>query len=222
MATFVHRVRESGRLAFCAGVAAKVARFSLTICHGGKSGGVQERSRLTPDLGRKFVARTIDEAVGVADRDGEPIWKREQPFDLSVDDVPRIAGCPKGGAIWKWTLRMPRNSSGVVRSGRSSFAIHGGTPSITKSSAPSSCCVRSKSSETARSPLKRTALRRSPNRTGEPRAARKPSAGSMKLVARPWAANSGWQALPPRRGFPAAKRLSAPRNSLEDLCSARR
>ena len=94
-------------------------------------------------------------------------------------------------------VENPRNSSGVVRLGRRSFAIHGGTLRIMESSAPSSCRPRSKSSATARSPSKRTALRRSPNRTGDPRAARKPSAGSMKLLARPWAANSGWQALPP-------------------------
>ena len=81
-------MRESGRLAFCAGVAAKVARFSLTICQGGRSAGKSgQRRRLAPDLGREFIARTVDEPVGVADRDREPVRKGEQPFDLSVDDA---------------------------------------------------------------------------------------------------------------------------------------
>src|SRR5580704_9156067 len=40
-----------------------------------------------PDIGRKFIARTVDEPVGIADRDREPIRKGEQPFDLSVDDA---------------------------------------------------------------------------------------------------------------------------------------
>ena len=93
---------------------------------------------------------------------------------------------------------MARNSSGAVRPGRRSFAIHGGTPRITESSAPSSCCVRSKSSATARSPSKRIARRRSPNRTGDPRAARKASAGSMKLCASPWAGEQRVAGLSPR------------------------
>ena len=46
-----------------------------------------QRRRLAPDLGRKLIARTVDEPVGVADRDREPIRKGEQPFDLGVDDA---------------------------------------------------------------------------------------------------------------------------------------
>ena len=59
----------AGLFAFCAGVAAKVARLSLTICHGGGSRPeTAERGDLPPDRLRKVLARLARERVGAADR----------------------------------------------------------------------------------------------------------------------------------------------------------
>ena len=84
--TLLHRVREGGRLASCAGVAAKVARFSLTIRHGGRAGRQSgQLGDLAPDaLGERF-ARPVDEVAGGADRDRKAVAISEQPLRQAAD-----------------------------------------------------------------------------------------------------------------------------------------
>src|ERR1700727_2616306 len=153
--TLSHRVRESGRLASCAGVAAKVARFSLTICQGGRSTGRPVNSAASRQISAASSSRGRSMSRSALLIVTESRSGKAKSHSISALTTPRIAGCPSGGAIWKWTLRMARNSSGAVKPGRRAFAIHGGTLRITKSSAPSSCCARSKSSATARFSSKR-------------------------------------------------------------------
>ena len=94
-----------------------------------------------------------------------------------------------------------------------SFAIHGGTPRITESSAPSSCCVRSKSSATARSPQngRPEGVRRTER--ADPRAARKASAGSMKLLRGRGRRTAGGRPFPQ----PRESRATEPRSSAAEL-----
>ena len=182
-------------MAFSAGVAAKVARFSLTICHGGSVGGKSgQRRNLAPDFGRKRFARTLDESVGVADGHREAVGIGEQPF-VSPLTTPKSSADQAAGQA---EVRVDNGAEFVGRSrpGRSSRATQGGTADHAAASRPSASAPLSKSSATARSP--RTNSRtRSPKRTVRTAAARKASAGSMKHCERPRAATSGRHARPP-------------------------
>ena len=82
------RCAAPGRLAFCAGVAAKVARRSRTICHGGSAlGRPATVATSSPERPRQRLARHVEQAVGGADRDREAARKREQPFGGAVHDA---------------------------------------------------------------------------------------------------------------------------------------
>ena len=81
-----HWVAAPGRMASCAGVAAKVARRSRTICQGGSAAGNPVKLRdLAPDRLRELLARRVEEPVAGADGDREPARKGEQPFHRAVE-----------------------------------------------------------------------------------------------------------------------------------------
>ena len=112
--------------------------------------------------------------------------------------TPRIAGWPGGGATWKWTLRWRGIRPAPSRPGKEVLRDpwrHGEDHGVFRAKRPASAVEVER--DGARRPRSRIARSRSPKRTAEPRAARKASAGSMKLLASPCAANSGWQAFPP-------------------------
>ena len=76
-----HAVAAPGRLASCAGVAAKVARRSRTICHGGSSAGSPVAARdLAPDRLRQFFARRVDQPSAALMVTETPAGKGEHPF----------------------------------------------------------------------------------------------------------------------------------------------
>ena len=158
-----------------------------------------ERRRLAPDLGRKLVARTVDKPVGVADGDREPVWKGEQPFDHAVDDAEDRRLARRRRDLRKWALTIARNSSGAVRPGRRSCADPGrhadNHPHRLRRASADALVEVEPDGALARRNGSPAGGRRSGSRAV--RAARKASAGSMKLRASPWPANSGWQALPP-------------------------
>ena len=97
--TLLHCVREGGRMASCAGVAAKVARFSLTIRHARKGRAASgQLGHFAPDaLGERF-ARPVDEVAGGADRDRKAIAISEQPLRQAAD---RRQGSADGSAAAK-------------------------------------------------------------------------------------------------------------------------
>ena len=93
--------RGPGRRAFSSGVAAKVARFSLMICHGGSGLIKIERLRhFGPNSRRQLLAPVVEQPIGAADRDRDPVREGEQPFDHPVDDAEN-GGLAGGGAILK-------------------------------------------------------------------------------------------------------------------------
>jgi hypothetical protein len=189
-------VRESGRLAFCAGVAAKVARFSLTICHGGKKGGRRVNAAsaseisATSSLARPIALREVGVLIVTSRLETQLVR-----LALTTRDLRRQAA--RSEMELKPRIRLA--SSG----GRSSFAIHG-TRMRDRPPAPAG---RSKSGETARSPSKRTARAfAAPNW--------EPSRGEGQrrvdeAVAGRRGRRAGGEPFPRRRSR-ATKRLSAP------------
>ncbi len=90
-------VAAPGRFKSCAGVAAKVARRSRTICHGGKRSARRQPGHacdLRPDRLGQFLARRIDQAVAGADGHRYPARENENPFHRAIDDAEdrRLAG----------------------------------------------------------------------------------------------------------------------------------
>ena len=80
------RVSAGGRLASCSGVAAKVARFSLTICHVGmRRGDLQRLGDISPDMRGQLVAVLVHDGVGARHRDRDAVGKREDPFRRAAD-----------------------------------------------------------------------------------------------------------------------------------------
>ena len=61
-------------MASWAGVAAKVARFSLTICHLGRAAGISKRlGDIGPERLGQFVAVLVHDGVGAGDRDRDAV-----------------------------------------------------------------------------------------------------------------------------------------------------
>ena len=82
----LHLVAAPGRFASCAGVAAKVARRSRTICQGGSVGRKSgQTGDLAPDRFRQLLARRIDKPIAGADGDGKPARKGKEPLHRAVD-----------------------------------------------------------------------------------------------------------------------------------------
>ena len=83
-----HAVAAPGACAFCSGVAAKVARRSRTICHGGSGAGRPATAATSFQIAlRQALARHVQQPVAAADGDRQAAGKREQPFDGAVDDA---------------------------------------------------------------------------------------------------------------------------------------
>ena len=163
------------------------------------------RRRLPPDLGRERVARSVDEAVSVANGDREPIWESEQPFDLSVHDAD-----DRRLAARRLDMEMDiENGTKFVRrrEARKEFLRDPWRRADDHKIVRAEFLLR---------PIKVERNGAFRLELGSPgggrrieqeslRASRKASAGSMKLRPSPWAANSGWQAFPPRRESRAAE-----------------
>ena len=81
-----HWVRAPGRLPSCAGVAAKVARRSRTICQGGSDSRQSGHARdFAPDRRRQLFPRRVDQPVTGADGDRKPAGKGEDPLHRAVE-----------------------------------------------------------------------------------------------------------------------------------------
>ncbi len=81
-----HAVTAAGRRAFCAGVAAKVARRSRTSCHGGSSvGDARNALHILPDHLCNLVPGMFKQTVGIADRHRDTVLEGENPFGNAVD-----------------------------------------------------------------------------------------------------------------------------------------
>ena len=111
--------RAAGRRASCAGVAAKVARFSLTM----RQGGTGPSDPWTAATSRhsscgQGLALGVDQMVGGADGDGEAVVKGEDPFRRAADHADHGSAASGGGAMRKWALRMARNASGASDAGQ--------------------------------------------------------------------------------------------------------
>ena len=113
----------------CSGVAAKVARFSLTICHAGRASvifsacadiGPNARGQILAVLGRRWHRRRTPSPK--CDPGKVKIHSAVPPI------TPRMAGAPRGGATLKCALTMARKSCGTVRSGTRSLATGAAPP----------------------------------------------------------------------------------------------
>ncbi len=81
-----HCVRAGGRLASCSGVAAKVARFSRTICQRGSGAVMPSAAQISAQNDpRQRLAVGVDQAVGGAHGHRKPVVKGEDPFGRGVD-----------------------------------------------------------------------------------------------------------------------------------------
>ena len=81
-------VRAGGRLAAFSGVAAKVARRSLTICQGG-SGSARRpvRPAISVQIASARASRgSLEEAIGAADRHRQAVGEGEQPLAEAADE----------------------------------------------------------------------------------------------------------------------------------------
>ena len=125
-----------GRLASWAGVAAKVARFSLTICQGGRSSvDAAAPRRHRPRAARASSSRSWSTmASAPRHRHRDAVLETRISIPPCRRSRPASAARPAGGAMRKWALTMARNSVGRGRDrGTSSCATQGGTARITAS-----------------------------------------------------------------------------------------
>ena len=109
------RSAAPGRLASCAGVAAKVARRSRTICHGGRRPA--GRARRQPRC--QIVCASIVARRRRSRRSAALMVTDRRPGKANIHSAvplstPRIGGRPAGGAMRKCALTMARNSVGTV------------------------------------------------------------------------------------------------------------
>src|SRR5580693_10123454 len=122
------RVFAPGRLASCAGVAAKVARRSRTICQGGilPSGSVAGRP-VTLATSSQMIFASSSRGV-LSNRSPALMVIETRPVKLKIHSTvplitPRIGGAPAGGSIRKCALTMARNSFGTSRPSTSDAAV---------------------------------------------------------------------------------------------------
>ena len=142
---------------------------------------------------------------------------------ISPLTTPRIAGWPRGGAIWKWTLTMRAEFVRRRQPGSSSCAIQGGTPTITQSLAPSAS-ARPVEVERNGAPALETDR---PQAVAEAhRAAARGEKGERRIDEAAGEAHgrrsSGWQAFPPAARVSRSKAAaSAAELSAGSVLSAR-
>src|SRR4051794_25752896 len=209
---FAQFVAAAGRLLSCSGVAEKVARRSLTICHGGMSGPSPAISATSLQISAARLSRGMSMSRSapliVTDRrSGKAKSHSTSPFT-----TPCISGMPAGGVTRKWALTMALNSDGTLISGISITAKRAGTARITASSGASVICASPKSSSVTRSSSRVIARSRRSRRTLPPCSSIYLRAGSTKALDRPSVAISGRQASPP---FAKVSRTTAPASCAE-------
>ena len=76
-------------MAFCSGVAAKVARFSLTMRQGGVAlGQIVDGRDVAPErVAPASPTSIVDQPVGGADGDRQAVGKGENPFRRAADQA---------------------------------------------------------------------------------------------------------------------------------------
>src|SRR5882762_9259340 len=117
---FAQRVRQGGRRASCAGVAAKVARFSLTM----RQGGGRPPRRWTAATSRH--SKAAKSCVSISTRRSAALTVTDsrsanaKTHSAVPPTSPTSRGAPAGGAILKCALTMAQKASGTMRSGSSS------------------------------------------------------------------------------------------------------
>ena len=102
-------------LGILAGVAAKVARRSRTICQGGSAAG----KPVTLATSAQMVFASSSRGVSIS-RSPALIVTDSRPGKANIHSTvplmtPRIGGCPAGGSMRKCALTMARNSVGASR-----------------------------------------------------------------------------------------------------------
>ena len=86
-----HSVFAPGRFASCRGLAANVARFSFTICQGGKSAGRPVKAETSRhNCAAKFLARLAGQVVRPADCNRQSAGKCKDPFGRSADHAENL------------------------------------------------------------------------------------------------------------------------------------
>ena len=76
-----------------------------------------DRRDLAPDRRGELLARRVEQPVGAADRDRQPVREGEQPFDRAVDHADDRRQCRAAASMRKCALTMARNSVGAVEAG---------------------------------------------------------------------------------------------------------
>ena len=114
---FLHAVVAAGRLAFSPGVAAKVARRSRTICHGGSVMGRPATAAtschsFSAKISRGTSSKRSAALIVTDNRSGKANSHSIVPLT-----IPIIGASPGGGASRKCALTMAQNCDGVSRPG---------------------------------------------------------------------------------------------------------
>ncbi len=108
-----------GRSASCAGVAAKVARFSLTTCHARQRRGQAAARRRPPPrtAARQFLAVGSTSGVGGADRHRDAVGKGEDPFRRAAEHAQDRRRARPAARARSAALTIALNAVGTVSSG---------------------------------------------------------------------------------------------------------
>src|SRR5215813_5067824 len=213
---FLQAVVAAGRLAFCPGVAAKVARRSRTICHGGSAversaTAATSRHNCLASVSRGVSSRRSAALIVTDNRPGNVKSHSIVPFTIPV-----MGASSTGGSKRKCALTMARNCAGVVRSGTRAAAMLGGTARITSASPVATLSSR-KSSVVTLSCARPSARSRCPNTTFALCWLRECSGGATKTSPSPSWAISGRQALPPATNV--SRRIAPARHALASFGS---
>ena len=206
------RVAGAGRLAFCSGVAAKVARRSRTICHGGNAPASPATLRhLAPDR-RAPVPRAARRASASAPLIVTDSRSGNAKIHSAVPLTTPIIGGEAGRRI-DAEMRVDDGAElGRRSTGRAPApcATQGGTARTTASPAPSAIVSSPKSSAATRSfVVARARAAAAPKRTSAPCVSTQMrSAGSMKASPSAVAARSA--AGRPGRRAASVSRMTAP------------
>ena len=102
-----------GRLAFWAGVAAKVARRSRTICHGGMALGVPATIATSSQIFLASVSRGISSNRSAALMVTDTLCLKQKSHSTVPFTTPTIGASDGGGSILKCALTIARNSFGL-------------------------------------------------------------------------------------------------------------
>ena len=221
-----HLVTAPGRMASCAGVAAKVARRSRTICQGGSAAGSPVSAcDLAPDRFGEFFARRVDQPIAGADGDREAARKGEQPLhravehaedrrlrrrrldaEMGVDDGAEFGRHLEAGHQRRGDIGRHREDDGVVRAERDRSRRRNRAPRPARRQSAARaigapCAPRRRALAEAPAPARSRSCPALRARSAAGRRGRRPQASRGR-----WRR----QAAPSRRG---ASMLSAARNS---------